>query len=61
MEVVVAGFGTGVGKRVACVSEFWSLVSPLGGSPSETFLSCTHTSHLTQVTNTGEMTQRNTH
>lgn len=57
----MAGFGTGVGKRVACVSEFWSLVSPLGGSPSETFLSCTHTSHLTQVTNTGEMTQRNTH
>lgn len=32
------GFGTGKVKRVACPSE--SLVSPLGGSPSETLLSC---------------------
>lgn len=40
---VVVGFGTGVGKWVASASEFWSLVSPLCGSPIETFLSHAHT------------------
>lgn len=38
MEAVV-GLGTGVGKRVASASELWSLVSPLGGSHSETLFS----------------------
>lgn len=37
MVEVVVGFGTGVGKWDASASEFWSLVSPRGGSPSETF------------------------
>lgn len=52
MVEVVVGFGTGVGKRVACASEFWSLVSPLGGSPSKTLM---HT-HVSPQTGNGLLT-----
>lgn len=36
------------GRKAGCL-RFGSLVSPLGGSPSETSFSSTHTSHLKQV------------
>lgn len=38
--IEVVGFGTGVGKWDTKTSEFWSLVSPQGGSPSETDFEC---------------------
>lgn len=45
----MVGFGSGAGKREASTSEFWSLVSPWGHSPSETFFNSTNPPHMGDV------------